>query len=196
MINIVTFWKHLTGLEIQLEEPALQLMAAGKLWSKFTDTLSNWLLTFRNEFCFWMSKEHCALCLFFIRQCKNEVLLEMTKIFSTENTKQHKAGYTLIVFRVSTSLRTISWDCAPITIHFSQYRQFHSSLILRETWQEICHIVFFDILWKYRSPGKNGETQDEKNDWRGGLRNAIYTLPVSLISSTFFLVLVNLMIRV
>ncbi len=28
--------------------------------------------------------------------------------------------------------------------------------------------------------------RDEKNDWRGGLRNAIYTLIVSLISPTFF----------
>ncbi len=44
--------------------------------------------------------------------------------------------------------------------------------------------------------GENGETRDEKNDWRDGLRNAIYTLIVSLISPTFFRVLVNLTISV
>ncbi len=49
-----------------------------------------------------------------------------------------KAGYTFIVSRISpcscTISWTISWDCEPITIHFSQYCQFRSSLILRESW--------------------------------------------------------------
>ncbi len=82
---------------------------------------------------------------------------------------------------------TISWDCEPITIHFSQYRDFGYlwfcekldeklallssltfrerrnakwekwSLILQETWRETCLIVLFDISWKYRSSGENGE---------------------------------------
>ncbi len=111
-----------------------------------------------------------------------------------------KAGYTLIVPRISACSCTISWtilwDCEPITIHFSQYRRFQSSLILRETWRETCLIVFFDISWKYRSSGENSETQGEKNYWRDGLRNAIYTLLISLVSPTFFRVLVNLTISV
>ncbi len=49
---------------------------------------------------------------------------------------------------------------------------------------------------KYRSPGENGKTRDEKNDWRDGLRNAVYTLLVSLFSPTFSRVLVNLTISV
>ncbi len=40
------------------------------------------------------------------------------------------------------------------------------------------------------------ERRDKKNDWRDGLRNAIYTLIVSLISPTFFRILVNLTISV
>ncbi len=108
----------------------------------------------------------------------------------------YKAGYTLIISRISTCSYTILWDCQPITTHFSQYTWFRSSLILRETWQETCHIILFDISWKYRLPGENGETRDEKNDWRDCLRNAIYTLLVSLISPTFFCVLVNLTINV
>ncbi len=111
-----------------------------------------------------------------------------------------KVGYTLIISRILTCsctiLWSISWDCEPITIHFSQYHWFCSSLILQETWRETCRIVLFDVSWKYRSPGKNGEMRDEKNDWRDGLRNAIYTLLVSLISPTFFHVLVNLTISV
>ncbi len=57
-----------------------------------------------------------------------------------------KAGYTLIVSRVSTCSCTISWttswDCEPITIHFSQYRRFCSPLILRETWRETFPLSF------------------------------------------------------
>ncbi len=83
---------------------------------------------------------------------------------------------------------TISWDCEPITIYFSQYRRFRSSLILQET----CLIVLFDISWKYRSSGGNGKTRNEKNGWRDGLRNAIYTLLISLVLPTFFCVLANL----
>ncbi len=112
----------------------------------------------------------------------------------------HKGGCTLIISRVSTCSCTISWtilwDCEPIAIHFSQYHQFCSSLILRETWWETCHIALFDILWKYQSPGENGETRDEKNDWQDGLQNVIYILLVSLVSPTFFRFLVNLTISV
>ncbi len=61
-----------------------------------------------------------------------------------------KAGYTLIVSRISTCLHTISWttswDCEPITIHFSQYHRFCSSLILRETWRETFPI---SSLWRF-----------------------------------------------
>ncbi len=56
--------------------------------------------------------------------------------------------------------------------------------------------LLFDILWKYRLSGENGKTRDEKNDWRDGLQNAIYTLIVSLILPTFFRVLINLTISV
>ncbi len=56
--------------------------------------------------------------------------------------------------------------------------------------------LLFDVSWKYRLSGKNSETWDEKNYWRDGLRNAIYTLIVSLISPTFFHILVNLTISV
>ncbi len=56
--------------------------------------------------------------------------------------------------------------------------------------------LLFDVSWKYRLSSVNGETRDEKNDWRDGLRNAIYTLIVSLISPTFYHVLVNLTISV
>ncbi len=56
--------------------------------------------------------------------------------------------------------------------------------------------LLFDVSWKYRLSGKNGETRDEKNDWRDGLQNAIYKLIVSLISPTFFHILVNLTISV
>ncbi len=107
----------------------------------------------------------------------------------------HKAGHTLIVSRISTCSCTFLWtilcDCEPVTIHFSQYHRFCSSLILWET----CPIVLFGVLWKYRSPGENGEMQDEKNDWWDGLRNAIYTLLGSLVLPTFFHILVNLRIR-
>ncbi len=89
-----------------------------------------------------------------------------------------KAGYTLIVSRVSTCLCTILWDCEPITIHFSQCNRFRSFLILRET----CRIILFDVSWKYQLPGENGETWDEKNYWRDGLQNAIYTLLIYLFS--------------
>ncbi len=37
------------------------------------------------------------------------------------------------------------------------------------------------LVWRER------RTRVEKNDWQDGLRNAIYTLFVSLISPTFFL---------
>ncbi len=50
----------------------------------------------------------------------------------------------------------------PITIHFSQYRQFRSSLILWETWREACPIILFDVLWKYRLSGENSIMWDEK----------------------------------
>ncbi len=56
---------------------------------------------------------------------------------------------TLIISRVSTCSCTISWttswDCKPITIHFSQYSRFYSSSILRETWREtfpVCSLTF------------------------------------------------------
>ncbi len=110
-----------------------------------------------------------------------------------------KAGYTLIVSRVSACSCIISWtilwDCEQITIHFSQYYRFRSFLILRETWRETCLIVLFDISWKYRSSGENGETRDEKNDWRNDLQNVIYTLLISLGLPTFFHVLFNLTIK-
>ncbi len=53
-------------------------------------------------------------------------------------------------------------------------------------------------LWHFvKIPtGENSETRDEKNDWRDGLRNAIYTLIFSLILPTFFHVLVNLTISI
>ncbi len=54
----------------------------------------------------------------------------------------------------------------------------------------------FDVLWKYRLSGENGEMRDKKNDCWDGLRNAIYTLIISHISPTFFHVLVNLTISV
>ncbi len=64
-------------------------------------------------------------------------------LFSADSRYFHetwKAGYTLIISRVSTCsctiLWTTLWDCEPITIDFSQYHRFHSSLILRETWRE------------------------------------------------------------
>ncbi len=64
----------------------------------------------------------------------------------------------------------------------SQYHRFHSALILRET----CHIVLFNISWKYRSSGENGETPDEKNDWRDGSQNAIlYTSCFSRFANIF-----------
>ncbi len=56
--------------------------------------------------------------------------------------------------------------------------------------------LLLDILWKYQLSGENGETRDEKNDWRDGLQNAIYTIIVSLVSPTFFRILVNLTISV
>ncbi len=59
-----------------------------------------------------------------------------------------------------------------------------------------CPYPLFDISWKYRLSGENGETQDEKNDGRDGLRNAIYTLIVSLILPTFFHIFINLTICV
>ncbi len=52
-----------------------------------------------------------------------------------------------------------------------------------------CRLILFDVLSKYRSPGENGETRYEKNDWRDGLRNAIYTILVSLILPIFSRVL-------
>ncbi len=60
----------------------------------------------------------------------------------------------------------------------------------------VCRLVLFDISTKFRSPGENGETRDEKNDWRNGIQNAIYTLLVSLVSPTFSRVPVNLTISV
>ncbi len=60
----------------------------------------------------------------------------------------------------------------------------------------VCHLVPFDVSSKYRSPSKNGEMRDKKNDWRDDLRNAIHTLLVSLVSPTFSRVLVNLTISV
>ncbi len=79
-----------------------------------------------------------------------------------------KAGYTLIVSRISTCLCTISWtiswDCEPITIHFSQYRRFRSSLILRETWQEtfpISYLANYTLIVKLTRMWKNvGEMRD------------------------------------
>ncbi len=136
---------------------------------------------------------------FLSRRCKASDLLQNVVDSNAPWLSIHnaKAGYTLIVSTCScTILWTISWDCKPITIHFSQYRRFRSPLILRETLQETCLIVLFDISWKYRSSGENGKTRDEKNDWRDGLWNAIYTLIISLISPTFFRVLVNLTISV
>ncbi len=56
--------------------------------------------------------------------------------------------------------------------------------------------LLFDVAWKYRLSSENGETRDEKNDWRDGLRDAIYTLIGSLILPTFCCVLVNLTISV
>ncbi len=43
-----------------------------------------------------------------------------------------KAGHTLIISHFSTCSCTISWDCEPITIHFSQYHRFRSSLMFCE----------------------------------------------------------------
>ncbi len=60
----------------------------------------------------------------------------------------------------------------------------------------VCRLVLFDVSSKYRLPDENGEMRDEKNDWRDGLQNAIYTLLVSLVSPTFSHVLVNSTIRV
>ncbi len=111
--------------------------------------------------------------------------------------KSHlKVAIRLSFLAFQTCSCTISWDCEPITIHFSQYRQFRSSLILRGTWQETCCIVHFGILWNYQSPGENGEMRDKRNDWRDSLQNGIYTLLVSLILPTFFCVFVNLTISV
>ncbi len=107
-----------------------------------------------------------------------------------------KADYTLIISCISTCSCNVLWDCEPITMHISRYRQFRSSLILRETWRETCCIVLFHISWKYQEPGENSETRDEKNDWRDGLRNAIYTLLISLVLPTFFHILLNLTISV
>ncbi len=125
----------------------------------------------------------------------HEYTREMRKMYS-----QPKAGYTLIISRVSIRLCTISWtiswDWEPIILHFSQYRRFRSPWILRETWWETCHIVLFNISWKYHSPGENSDTQDEKNDWRYGLRNVIYTFLVSLVTLSFFRILINLTISV
>ncbi len=56
--------------------------------------------------------------------------------------------------------------------------------------------LLFDVSWKYRLSSENSETWYEKNDWRNGLQNAIYTLIIPLISPTFFHVLVNLTISV
>ncbi len=105
-------------------------------------------------------------------------------------------GLSIVIrnFKISTSLKLAIHLSEPITIHFSQYRRFHSSLILWETWWETCRIVLFDVSWKYRSPGENGEMRDEKNDWRDDLQNANYTLLISLVLPTFFRVLVNLTI--
>ncbi len=58
------------------------------------------------------------------------------------------------------------------------------------------HCLLFNVSWNYRLSGENGETWDEKNDWRDGLRNAIYTLIVSFISLTFVHILVNLTVSV
>ncbi len=44
-------------------------------------------------------------------------------------------------------------------------------------------------LWRFVKiliAGENGEMRDEKNDWRDGLRNAIYILLISLVSPSFF----------
>ncbi len=68
-----------------------------------------------------------------------------------------KAGYTLIVSRISTCSCTISWDCEPITIHFSQYRRFCLSLILRETFPTpLWHFV------KILSVSENGKHEMSK----------------------------------
>ncbi len=75
----------------------------------------------------------------------------------------HKAGYTLFISCISTYSCTIlwivSWDCELISIHFSQYRRFCSSLILWETWREACRIVLgrvgkISIAWRERRNGR------------------------------------------
>ncbi len=109
------------------------------------------------------------------------------------------AGYTLIVSRISTCscniLWTILWDCEPITIHFSISPISFIFDSARNLMRNFPYLLF-DVSWKYRLSGENGKMRDEKNDWRDGLRNAIYTLIVSLILPTFFRILVNLMVSV
>ncbi len=108
----------------------------------------------------------------------------------------HKAGYALIVlaFRhVRALFREFFCEIANQSLYTS-----HNVTDFVHLWfcEKFFRIVFLDSLWKYRSPGENGETRDEKNDWRGSLRNAIYTVLIFLVSPTFFHVLVNLTISV
>ncbi len=80
------------------------------------------------------------------------------------------------------TLLTIS----PVSFIFDCVRNLTRNLLYRP----------LDVSWKYRSLGDNDEMRNEKNDWRDGLQNAIYTLLLSLASTTFFRILINLTISV
>ncbi len=91
-----------------------------------------------------MKMRHCLsttfMALYSRRLCCFAFFGPLNNIHARRRRIWHRAGYTLIVSRVSTCSCTISWttlwNCELITIHFSQYRRFRSSLILWETWRE------------------------------------------------------------
>ncbi len=110
-----------------------------------------------------------------------------------------QAGYTLIISRVSTYSCTICellCEIANQSLYISHNIADFVHLWFCEKLDENFPYLPFDISWKYWPSGENSEMRDEKNDWRDGLRNAIYTLIISLISPTFFRILVNLTISV
>ncbi len=99
-------------------------------WEKLKTKVPQWILMRNN----WWRKQVQTL----IHNCIYLPLYNWLQWESilTSFVSCSKAGYTLIVSRVSTCSCTILWDCEPITIHFSQYRRFCSFLILWEIWRE------------------------------------------------------------
>ncbi len=126
-------------------------------------------------------------------------------------------------WRLNEIFLTTEWNCLKLDIHISFLAFWHVCALLRELFCEIANqslytspnIADFIYLWfcekldekfvplsslKFRE--NNDHLREwrnaswEKNDWRDRLRNVIYTLLGSLVSPTFFRVIVNLTISV